>query len=285
MHNDLSLHDILNRSLPPTPWAEGDNIPWDEPEFSARMLKEHLSQEHGMASRRLTDVADHVAWLFESVLGGQPGQVLDLACGPGLYLNELCRRGCTGVGIDFSPASIEYARGVTASEGLDCRFEQADLRTASFGSGYRLAFLVFGQINGFRREHARQILERTSAALEPGGLLVVEPQNTASMRGSGLPTATWSTFDAGLFSSRPHLQLHEVFWDEPTRTRTERWHIVDCEDGSVARHALSCSAWDPDELETTLRSIGFDSVEIVPSLKGTTGPEDEWLYVLKARRA
>ena len=32
-------------------WAGRYKIPWDEPGFSRRMLKEHLNQAHDLASR------------------------------------------------------------------------------------------------------------------------------------------------------------------------------------------------------------------------------------------
>lgn len=48
----MNLLDIPGRTQPPEPWAEGDNIPWHDPDFSRRMLNEHLSQEHDAASRR-----------------------------------------------------------------------------------------------------------------------------------------------------------------------------------------------------------------------------------------
>jgi protein-S-isoprenylcysteine O-methyltransferase Ste14 len=47
-----TILDIVNRSPKPVPWSEGDNIPWDEPGFSDRMLAEHLSQDHDLASRK-----------------------------------------------------------------------------------------------------------------------------------------------------------------------------------------------------------------------------------------
>jgi hypothetical protein len=28
-----SLLDLVQRALPPSPWAEGDNIPWNEPGY------------------------------------------------------------------------------------------------------------------------------------------------------------------------------------------------------------------------------------------------------------
>jgi hypothetical protein len=39
-----TILDIVNRTPEPAPWSEGDNIPWDDPALSERMLAEHLSQ-------------------------------------------------------------------------------------------------------------------------------------------------------------------------------------------------------------------------------------------------
>ena len=71
-----SLLDIVNRIPEPTPWTEGDNIPWNDPDFSERMLAEHLSQEHDLASRRSATIDEHVDWIFTTVLDGRPARVL-----------------------------------------------------------------------------------------------------------------------------------------------------------------------------------------------------------------
>ena len=115
---ELTLLDVVERALPPEPWTEGDNIPWDDPAFSARMLREHLSQEHDLASRRSQIIDRQVDWLHRDVLGGRPGRILDLACGPGLYAHRLARLGHAVVGIDFGPAAIQYGREVAARSGL-----------------------------------------------------------------------------------------------------------------------------------------------------------------------
>ncbi len=59
----MHLLAIVSRDPNPQPWAEGEKIPWDEPGFSARMLKEHLSQAHNAASRRFEIVDLQVAWI------------------------------------------------------------------------------------------------------------------------------------------------------------------------------------------------------------------------------
>lgn len=48
----MKLIDIIHRQPNPQPWSEGEKIPWNDPAFSKRMLKEHLSQAHDAASRR-----------------------------------------------------------------------------------------------------------------------------------------------------------------------------------------------------------------------------------------
>ena len=78
-----SLMDIVNRIPNPSAWTEGDNIPWNDPDFSERMLAEHLSQEHDLASRKSATIDEHVDWIFSTVLDGRPGALLDLGCGTG----------------------------------------------------------------------------------------------------------------------------------------------------------------------------------------------------------
>ena len=105
----MDLSDIVRRQLPPEPWAEGENIPWDEPAFSERMLEEHLAQTHDLASRRFEVIDQQVDWIHGEILGRMPTRLLELACGPGLYTNRLARLGHECVGIDYAPAAIRQA--------------------------------------------------------------------------------------------------------------------------------------------------------------------------------
>ena len=84
----IGLLDIVNRPMVPVPWGEGDNIPWNDPDFSKRMLKEHFSQDHDAASRRLEIIDKHVDWVHNALLLGKSVNLLDLGCGPGLYTSR-----------------------------------------------------------------------------------------------------------------------------------------------------------------------------------------------------
>ena len=233
-----SLLDLVRRERA-RPWQDGDNIPWHEPGFSQRMLAEHLSQEHDAASRRFETIEAHVGWIHRDVLAGRRTKILDLGCGPGLYSSRLASMGHECVGIDYSPASIAHARQEAEENDLNCQYVEADIRQGDFGGAFGLVMLISGELNVFRPDDAKLILRKAHAALDPGGILVIEPQTEEAVRAIGEQRPFWATAESGLFSDRPHLRLQEASWDDTARVATTRYFIIDAGDGSTERHAGS----------------------------------------------
>ncbi|MBW2525669.1 MAG: class I SAM-dependent methyltransferase [Deltaproteobacteria bacterium] len=283
--SDLTM--IFDRVVPPVPWDEGDNIPWNQPGFSERMLREHLCQDHDMASRKRATIAGHARWIFDELLGGKPGRVLDLACGPGLYTEALAARGCTCEGIDFSPASIRHAEKSAAESQLDCTYRLGDLRVGGFGGGFDLVMLIYGQINVFKPEPAREILRGAARALKPQGILLLEPQRYGHVHRDGAQTSSWYTAPSGLFSDAPHLVLQEGYWDEAASTRTERFFVVDPAAGTVERYSLPTVAHDEGAIRAMMSAAGIEEIRSFPSLLGESAEEDAFFeaYVGKSPRA
>lgn len=279
----MNLIDILHRAKNPAPWSEGNKIPWDDPDFSQRMLREHLSQEHDAASRRYATIDRHCAWISAQLLGGRPARVLDLGCGPGLYAQRLARLGHAVTGLDFSPASIEYAR--EQARGLDCRFELADLRSADFGGGYDLAMLIFGEFNVFHPADAHNILQKANAALAPGGRLLLEVHTLDAVRGQGQQPAAWFSSPAGLFSDRPHLCLLESFWHAEPAAAVVRYYILDAQSGGVQQINECMQGYSQEQYLEMLAEGGFRDAAISPSLTGSADDRQEELFVLSAVRA
>ena len=275
----LKLIDIVTRAAIPEPWAEGEKIPWNEPGFSARMLKEHLSQAHDAASRRFEIIDRHVAWIHHHVLGGHSARVLDLGCGPGLYSNRLARLGHTCVGIDFGPASIAYAQEEAATDGLACTFQLADIREADYGQGYDLAMLIYGEMNVFRPGDIRAILDKAARALVPGGVLLLEPQSYVGIEREARSGRSWYATPSGLFSDSPHLVLTENSWNAERAVGSTRHIVVDADSGEVTWVAMSNRAYTNEGFRDLLRESGFDDVAFYPSLTGDAAEGDELLVV------
>lgn len=287
----MNFIDVVNRK-PPQPWIDGDKIPWNEPGFSQRMLKEHLSQAHNAASRRFAIIDEHVAWIHHQVLGDRPARILDLGCGPGLYLNRLAQLGHLGTGIDFSPASVAYARATAESAHLSVQFRLNDLRTAEFadpaddaaGETYDLAMLLYGEFNTFRPSVAEVILRKAYAALRSGGQLLLEPSTFASIEALGKPGPSWYTAQAGLWSDRPHLVLQENAWDSELSASVERYTIVDAATGTLVQHAMTTHAYDEAGVVHLLEDVGFVGVTIFPSLLGRADDEHAGFYAVLAHK-
>jgi len=282
--DSMRLTEIVARTPRPAPWAEGEKIPWNEPAFSGRMLAEHLSQAHDLASRRTGRIDEQVRWIHRNLLAERPTRVLDLCCGPGLYAQRLAALGHTCVGIDFGPASIAYARQQAAEGGADCTFIEGDVRTAAFGGGFGLAMLIFGEFNVFRPAEAEEILRRAAAALVPGGWIVLEPQTDEVVRATGRRGPSWSASGGGLFSERPHLCLEENAWDEQLRVATTRYYIIDAATAAVTRHAASVQAYEPEQLEALLTRHGFGDVSVLRAPGGEDLQVQEGLLWLSARK-
>ncbi len=280
---DLTLMDVIKRRAVPEPWAEGEKIPWNEPEFSARMLKEHLTQAHDMASRRFERIDQHVDWIQRTLLAGKPSRILDLGCGPGLYASRLSRLGHQVVGIDFSPASIAYARQQAQAEGLPVNYFQQDLRQADFGAGFELVMFIFGELNTFRPEEAKTIMLKAWGALAAGGRLLLEVSSFEGVRRIGQQPRAWYTSESGLWSESPHLCLSESFWDECQAAATERFYIIDGQSGSVNACAATQQAYTEAQLRSLLEGCGFGGITFYPSLGGVRVEGQEELIAITAQ--
>lgn len=282
----MKLLDIVHRESSPQPWAEGDKIPWNDPAFSRRMLNEHLSQNHDAASRRFGIIDGHIRWIHDEVLDGEPTHILDLGCGPGFYLNRLAERGHRCVGIDFSPASIAYAKHQAEKASLECKYIQQDIRTADYGRGYGLVMLIYGEVNVFRPQEAKSILAKACQALESNGYLVLEPHTFEAVLKIGKQPSSWYAARQGLFSDNPHFCLQENFWDAESKVAIERYYIIEADTGEVARHSASVQAYTDDEYRTLLANCGFGNVAFYPVLAGSEdGSSRDLMWILAKKTA
>jgi len=278
----MNLLGLINRTKVPDPWSEGEKIPWDEPRFSERMLKEHLSQEHDAASRRFERIDAHVGWIHHELLSGRPARILDLGCGPGLYASRLARLGHECVGIDFSPASIAYAVETAEREGLACTYVQEDIRTAIYGVGFELVMFIYGELNVFRPKDAEKILCKAFDALSSDGVLLLEVSTFESLERGGKSEPSWYSSPSGLFSDRPHLCLMENSWEASQCVATTRFYVVDAVTAEVTRHAISTQAYTDEQYRALLLRCGFRSVEFHASLVG--GEDGKDFFPIVARK-
>ena len=136
------------------------------------------------------------------LLGDVRGRrLLDAACGPGIYADELTRRGATVTGLDVSPRMVELATARVP----DARFRSHDLNEPldwidDDAFDVALCALAIEYVDD--RAAALRELHRV---LVPGGALVLSRLH---------PTADWLRHDGDYFATR----VVEETW-------LEGWHV------------------------------------------------------------
>jgi len=243
-------------------WDGAYKIPWDDPDFSRRMLAEHLSQEHDLASRKSQMIREQVQWIHEHICNNTPAKLLDIGCGPGLYIEQFAALDYDCCGIDFSPASIEYAK---SQLGDKVRLIKGDIRSVNFGGGYDLAMMVFGEFNVFSPDECRKVLEKTFEALSPGGKLLLETHTFEAVERMGRASNSWYKSGPGLlglFSDDPYICLTENHWLDKQQTALQQFHILDAANETITSYRSTTKAWTNDQYIQLLKEADFANVTI-----------------------
>lgn len=253
----MRIGDLARRPAPGE--ATGlDKIPWQEPGFSRRMLAEHLSQAHDWASRRAEIITRQVDYLA-GLLPKTGGRVLDLGCGPGLYSHRLAQRGHACVGIDISPASIDYAEARAAEDKLSIDYRLADVRAGLPAGPFDLILILFGELHAFTPADARLILGTAVDRLADEGHLVVELSTLESLREKGEKRPSWQAHAAGLFSETPHILLEESRWNAATRSAATLYWVIGA-DGRVQGYGETLQAYDDDGFAHLFAAAGAEAL-------------------------
>ena len=120
-------------------------------------------------ARHLID-AGYVIELLELRAGMR---FVELGCGPGWMTRFIARHGLEAAGYDISPAMIEIAREQARQEGLEVRYEVADMEDVDLGRRFD-ACLLYDALHHSRSPEL--VLRSAFRSLRPGGrLLLAEP--------------------------------------------------------------------------------------------------------------
>jgi SAM-dependent methyltransferase len=257
-------------------WQDGYKIPWSDPDFSRRMLVEHLTQDHDMASRRVEWIDRQVAWIHDRLLGGQPLHILDLGCGPGLYSHRLTVRGHRCRGIDFGPASIEHA-DLHNPDRSRCEFVLGDIRRVPFGADFDLAMVLYGEMNVFSPIEAAAIARAAYASLRSGGRLIVEMQTPEVVECVGRSGTFEQHRQRGVFSDHPHHLRIENEWLEDQETAVQTFYVSDAASGETQVYHSTTKAWPASELRKLLTDAGFRTAASYDEWPGNSDDLNLWV--------
>lgn len=276
----MNINKLISQHLPIRLSPNESKIPWNDADFSQRMLENHLSQEHDWASRKLAVIERQVDWLCSQLAPG--AKVLDLGCGPGFYTQLLAKRGFCCTGVDFSPASIAYAQQQAQAAGLDIDYQLLDVRSYRPTKKFDFIMMTFGELNVFSTADAKSLLKHCANWLTPNGKLLVEVHSFDEVKRQGQAEPSWQRHSQGLFLDAPHLLLTEHAWDEALQTSSTLFWVIE-ENGKVTRFGSRMQAWQDGEYLQLLNECGFNKIQRIDTAEWPSSNTFEGkLYTLMA---
>ncbi|MFF3919254.1 class I SAM-dependent methyltransferase [Streptomyces sp. NPDC001852] len=201
--------------LPPDRIAALPPLPYGDPAFSARLLREQTDTTTTDSSRPPAAVEQQLAWLCTTLPGWRAGRVHHPLCGPGNYAAALGGHGLTAyVGVDAGPAVVEHARRRFAGQD-HIRFVLGDATETAAPPeepACDTLLLTYDAANFFAPHALRALLGSLVRGLRPGGTAVLDLR---------LAEDGTAGFDEGrrvhrrrtgsVFRDGPHLLLSEGF--------------------------------------------------------------------------
>ncbi|MFR9727392.1 class I SAM-dependent methyltransferase [Streptomyces sp. MS19] len=201
-----------------------------------------------------------------ALLDFPPGsRVLDLACGPGLFLVPLAERGYEVTGVDLSPGMLARARRACDAAGARVTLERADMLSYVAPGAYDVVLNVFTSFGYFDDPAANaRVLRNAWKSLAPGGRLLVDVMGKEVLAGwIGRPQAV--DLPGGAY-----VVQRDTVLDSWRRLRTD-WTLVR---GEVARTAsIHSFLYSAAELHDLFVAAGFADVACHGDFDG--GPYDQ----------
>jgi hypothetical protein len=230
-------------------------LPYAEPAFSSRLLREQLDPGTTDSSRPPAVVARQLDWLFASMgPRWRPRAVHHPLCGPGHYAAELRARGVRRyTGVDAGPSVVGHARRMLGNvPGFAfLNGDAADTGLLPADWEFDTLLLSYDAANFFSPDCLRRMLGPLVARLQEGGAVVCDLRLTEDgTAGFDEGRQVHQRPRGSVFCDGPHLLLSEGFVRDG---------------GSVLGHRLiAVSERDPGRPEV------FYSVLWVPSAAGIT---------------
>lgn len=143
-------------------------LPWFRDWFGREYLALYPHRDRAEARRA-------VALLHETTRPGPGARVLDLACGAGRHLVELCRVGYRSVGLDLSMPMLDAARRTAVSAALT----RGDMRQLPFRAGaFDIVTSYFTSFGYFEDElDDLRVLREVRRVLDAGGWFLLDFMN------------------------------------------------------------------------------------------------------------
>ena len=203
---NIDLIEIQKYSIKPALYEKGNAIMWTNPHIQPYLLEAHLDPHINIASRRKDQIEKTIHWMKSLFPIGKSLDVLDLGCGPGLYIEHFYHPNQKVIGIDFNVCSLEYAKNHTKG----VTFIQKNYLELDLSQTFDLIYMIYCDFGVLALTEQNQLLNIVEKHLKKGGLFVMDGYNH-HFKKHIKEERTWDLESNGFWSNKPYLVLNETY--------------------------------------------------------------------------
>ena len=102
----MKITEIISQCEKPELYKKGTSFMWTDEHISKQLLNVHLNVDIDLGSRKKSTIKKTANWILNTQKEKGKLAILDLGCGPGLYIEIFAEKGHKVTGIDISKNSI-----------------------------------------------------------------------------------------------------------------------------------------------------------------------------------
>jgi SAM-dependent methyltransferase len=280
-NNKIDFQSLKNAISKPKIFEKSTDKFWEDDHISEQMLMFHLNPEVEAASKTKETIEAETDFIIKLTGMDSEKTVLDLGCGPGLYVKEFAKTGAKVTGIDFSDRSIDYANKSIKPAYENVIFTKMNYLDINVKDSFDIATLIFYDFCALNTDEQNRLLAKIHAALNDNGIFIfdVVSENWKSSISSNI-----SVCEGGFWSRNPYIEILNTFMYEEPKTEGLQYTIID-ENGTVKVIRLYHRLFNLEEITRLLNDNHFRIEKVYKNLKGETLTENSETYGIIARKA
>lgn len=253
---------------------------WDDPHIAQQMLEYHLNPEIEAASKKRETIDFETDFIIQATSMNYKMFVIDLGCGPGLYVDAFAKTGANVIGVDLSANSIEYAKNNIQAGNEKVSFHEMNYLDLDYDETFDVATLIYYDFCALSTEDQSRLLHRVHKALKPGGrfLLDVFTEHHKSDMSQNIFFE-----NSGFWSNHPYWMIKTAFmYNEPKVECFQ--HAIINEVGAMKLIRVFHRLFSLNEIQDLLANHGFKVEEVFKNLKGEPLTSDSNTYGIVASK-
>lgn len=265
INNDKINMSAFNSAIQqPNLFEKGTDKFWEDEHISEQMLKYHLNPDVEAASKTKETIEAETDFIIKSADMKSGKNVLDLGCGPGLYVKAFARTGATVTGVDISERSIRYANEQIKAESENMLFIRQNYLDINFENAFDVVTLIFYDFCVLSTNEQERLLAKIHRALKDDGIFILDV--FTDKKETSVKT-NLSVSEGGFWSPHPYIEILNTFMYENPKTEGIQYTIINEElDAKIIRiyHRL----FSLPEITEMLANNGFKVEKAFKNLKG-----------------